>query len=117
METMEAPVKRTDKQERYRENRKQLIELSNMLRGNMPDDMGMNEALKDYYAEEGHEELNTYRQWLELGHQVRRGERALLLWGAPRKKVQTTAEDEDAKYKFWPLAYVFSNLQLTDEDE
>lgn len=113
METQEAP-KRTERQERYRENRQRLIKLSNALKTG---EQGVNEALKEFYAERGHTTLNTYRQWAELGYQVKRGEKALLLWGSPRKKEQAMPEDEDEAYKFWPLAYVFSNLQVMEVEE
>ena len=50
---------------------------------------------------------------------VRKGEKALLLWGHPKpsKQALTTANEngkteEDAENDFYPIAYVFSNMQV-----
>lgn len=78
----------------------------------------VNEGLAYYYAELGHKVLKSYRQWQEEGYQVKRGSKALLLWGSP---LRNNGKDEAQKnepeasgddYKFFPLAYVFSNLQV-----
>lgn len=65
----------------------------------------VNEGLVNLYFEQGHEELNTFHQWLKLGYSVKKGEKSLLLWGRPRKNKQ---DDSDDEYKFFPLCYVFS---------
>lgn len=104
---------KSEKKERYIKRRKALIELSKIVR--MGIDGGefdtVNEGLKAMYEEEGHEELNTYRQWQEKGFQVLKGSEALLVWGKPRKS-QQGPDDEDKEFKFWPLCYLFSNLQV-----
>ena len=75
----------------------------------------VNEGLVEMYRNEGHEEIHSFKKWLQLGKVVSKGEKALLLWGEPRKggkqekEVNATEEDE---YKFFPLAYVFSNKQV-----
>jgi hypothetical protein len=74
----------------------------------------VNEALAIHYAMQGHIELKSYRQWKKEGFQVRRGEKALLMWGEPVKATnqekQSQADKEE--FKFFPLAYVFSQKQV-----
>lgn len=74
----------------------------------------INEALIDIYRNDGHEEIHSFKKWIERGFCVRRGEKALLLWGEPRKggKQEKEAEGEEDEFKFFPLAYVFSNKQV-----
>lgn len=74
----------------------------------------VNEALVIHYATQGHTELHSFRGWLQLGKVVRKGEKALLLWGEPKQTGKQEKEEgkEDDDYKFFPLAYVFSNKQV-----
>lgn len=72
----------------------------------------INEGLANYYAEQGHTTLNSYRRWKELGYQVKKGSSALLMWGEPIKKEKGSTNNEENKEPFFPLAYVFSNLQV-----
>lgn len=79
----------------------------------------MNELLKAFYAEAGHTELKTFQQWKENGYSVKRGEKAILLWGTPKatkESRQAAAEEgkneDEAKEDFFPLAYMFSNKQV-----
>lgn len=75
----------------------------------------VNEGLANFYAEQGHTTLYSYRQWQEQGFQVRKGEKALLMWGQPKpiKKADAPLKKEgEQEEEFFPLAYVFSNLQV-----
>lgn len=74
----------------------------------------INEGLVDIYAQEGHTEINSFRGWLKKGYAVRKGEKALLLWGQPKQsqKQEQPTESEEDKTQFWPLAYVFSQKQV-----
>lgn len=76
----------------------------------------VNEGLAMYYAEQGHSTLKSYRQWKEDGYQVKRGSKALLMWGQPKtygkQEEQASKPDEEKEKEFFPLAYVFSNLQV-----
>ena len=75
----------------------------------------VNEALEEIYAQQGHTELKTYNQWKKEGYQVKKGEHALLLWGRPKAGQQEEAGQEPTdteSSKFFPLAFVFSNLQV-----
>jgi len=106
------------KSPQYIENKKLLIQLSKDLKAkDLHNELGsVNEALKAVYATEGHYEFDTYQGWKDRGKQVRRGEKALLFWGRPRKgkdKEKPIANSEDFKeYEFFPLAYLFSQKQV-----
>ena len=80
----------------------------------------VNELLRDFYAGTGHTELKTFEQWKAQGYFVRKGEKALLLWGKPtasKTAIQEATEqgksEEDADTDFYPLAYLFSKQQVT----
>lgn len=74
----------------------------------------VNTGLVQYYAELGHTTLKSYKRWKEEGFQVRKGMKALLLWGEP-KPIKTPAEPKkegEEEDTFFPVAFVFSNLQV-----
>lgn len=83
----------------------------------------INEGLATYYASLGHTTLNSYNKWKEQGFQVKKNSKALLFWGEPKPfskgveiKTPHTPPKKDAKEDddptFFPLAYLFSNLQV-----
>lgn len=76
----------------------------------------VNEGLAAMYSDEGHTQLNTFKKWLELGYVVKKGSKALLLWAQPKKyegKQEQQETTEPGKNSEWfPVAYVFSNLQV-----
>ena len=76
----------------------------------------VNEALEQLYAEQGHTTLKTYNDWKKEGFQVKKGESALLLWGRPkakqREEAKKEASEENDNSAFFPLAFLFSNLQV-----
>lgn len=74
----------------------------------------INEAITDIYREQGHTELHSFRGWLKKGFAVKKGEKALLLWGQPKESTKQEPQEspEDGKSQFWPLAYVFSQNQV-----
>ena len=71
----------------------------------------INEGLANYYREQGHIDLKSFKQWKENGFQVKKGSKALLLWGQP-KSINKNNEAEEEDEQFFPLAFVFSNLQV-----
>jgi hypothetical protein len=73
----------------------------------------VNDGLAIIYKDQGHEVLKSYRQWQQDGYQVKKGSKALLMWAQPKKlgKVEDAAAEEK-KDEFFPIAYVFSNLQV-----
>lgn len=74
----------------------------------------VNEGLRDIYAQSGHAELHTIHQWNKLGKRVKKGEKALCLWGKPKREQDNEAggNTEVDKMDFYPICYVFSNLQV-----
>ena len=113
----------TDKQILIRERRQALRDLSNELKSMAQingKEAHVNELLRDFYAGTGHTELKTFEQWKAQGYFVRKGEKALLLWGKPtasKTAIQEATEqgksEEDADTDFYPLAYLFSKQQVT----
>lgn len=76
---------------------------------------GINDALVMIYQKQGHTEIHSFKQWLSLGFVVKRGEKALLLWGQPLKAAKQEKKEVDSdkdEFSFFPLAFVFSNLQV-----
>ena len=57
----------------------------------------INEMLRAYYEKQNNiTELNTFDQWKEKGYQVKRGEKAYLFWGKPKRN-QRQELTEDAQ--------------------
>ena len=118
--TTPEPVKK--EQNAIQAKRNELKELSRQLQKQAQDHglkTSTNFLLRQWYASDGHKELKTFEQWKEAGYFVCKGEKALLLWGHPKpsKQALTTATEngkteEDAENDFYPIAYVFSNMQV-----
>lgn len=101
----------TEKQAYARARRKALKDLCNTLQA-AAKAAGMeespNELLREYYAQAGHTELKTFEEWKQAGFYIRKGEKAILLWGHPKPSRQAKEAEND----FYPLAYLFSNQQV-----
>ena len=110
------------------EKRQALRDLSNSLKATKeldptfaPDAVTVNDLLTYYYKLKGHSELKTFKEWLNVGYCVRKGETALLLWATPiarnkkeeKEKSQQTKEEEKGKEDFYPICCVFSNQQVS----
>jgi hypothetical protein len=105
----------TDEMKQKREALKERSQIAKMMVKTMPDEYSsINEALVAMYNDEGHTEIHSFRKWMEKGYIVRKGEKALLLWGEPKKalKQEKQSEGDKDEFKFWPLAYVFSQKQV-----
>lgn len=83
----------------------------------------INDAIMEtLYKDNTHREFKSYRQWKKEGYQVRKGEKAFLLWAKP-KQIQkpieegSTAEDLEEMVKYFPIAYLFSNAQVDSNEE
>lgn len=105
----------TDEMKQKRETLKQRSAIAAKLVKAQPDKFtGINDALVFMYNEEGHTEIHSFKKWMQQGYVVRKGEKALLLWGEPKKALkqekQTDADKDE--FKFFPLAYVFSQKQV-----
>lgn len=84
-------------------------------------EINVNELLAKYYEELGHSSLKSFYEWKKVGYSIKKGEKALLLWGRPKKmKVKKEGaknkEDEEKEAEFFPIAYVFSDLQVEVTD-
>jgi hypothetical protein len=68
------------------------------------------------YNPKNEREFNTFDQWRKTGKRVKKGEKAVFIWGMPRKataKVETKTEQTlEEIYKFWPICFLFSDLQV-----
>ena len=117
-----------EKLSRYKENREILKALSQQVKPLVKSGQYdfINEALIDcIYRQEGHEEFNTLPQWNKKGFKIIKGSRAFLVWGSPKEMtIETQSEpgteapdNEDEKDNFWPLCYLFSNLQVEPAQE
>lgn len=83
----------------------------------------INEGLADYYRSQGFKDLKSLPEWNTLGRLVRKGEKALLLWGSPRPRNKeqapeqpepiesTDQQQEEKRLDFYPIAYVFDITQ------
>jgi hypothetical protein len=76
--------------------------------------------LRALYLQNGHSELKTLYQWNEAGKRVKKGEKALMLWARPKKipipnqSEQTETTDTKDEMDFFPICFVFSNLQVQE---
>ena len=82
-----------------------------------------NGLLRFYYACKGYTNLKTFKEWKEAGYIVRKGEKALLIWGMPitsklekqrieQLKKQGKEKEAKAKEDFFPLCYLFAENQV-----
>ena len=94
------------KRKELKEISKNLLELKNS--GSIA---SVNEGLKTLYSEQGHAELKTFEQWERVGMHVKKGSKALYLWG--RQTAKTITEDgQEKEIKFFPLVALFSDSQV-----
>jgi hypothetical protein len=81
--------------------------------------------LEVFYKKDGHQEFNTLKQWNKLGYRVIKGSTSFTVWGAPVAKSKDTPpatntdspSTEEQKEDFWPMCYLFSNLQVKPHHE
>ena len=78
----------------------------------------VNDGLKEIYAQSGHIQLKTLQQWNRDGKRVVKGSHALCLWGAPKpidKQQEDNQDGENDPTDFYPICFVFSNLQVNEK--
>jgi hypothetical protein len=120
-------MKRKDKQneeakQRYRENRSKLIALSQIARKlkEAEEVDSVNEGLIYLYdQQQGVEcEYNTFHQWKEKGCTIIKGVHAFCVWGQPKNVKQTPeGATEEEEYEYWPICYLFSDLQVINLEQ
>ena len=112
--------------EKVQEKRNELIAMSKPLRMLVKDGRfnSINEGLKWLYQQDGHIELKNIYEWNKEGKRVKKGAKALLLWGIPKRKNKENEpsnqpkegeEQEQDGRDFYPICYVFSNLQVIEK--
>lgn len=75
----------------------------------------VNAALIGTYTSEKHTEFKSFRRWQAEGMQVKKSEKAFLLWAKPKPigKKEQAEETDEQEDEFFPVAYLFSNAQVT----
>jgi len=110
-------MNKISKKEQYKAKRSELIAMSQNIRLAIKEGIydTVNEGLKKFYEAENTdiEEFNTFNQWKEKGYTIMKGSKAFLFWGQPRNYSQVPEEGtEPEEFKYFPIAYLFSNLQV-----
>lgn len=70
--------------------------------------------IEHFYKDAQNQDFNTYKGWQDLGFQVKKGSKSFVIWGRKRKNIddKKAANEEKDQYKFFPLAFIFSNNQV-----
>lgn len=112
---------KNSRKEQYMENRKKLIGLSQVIRLAVKEGVfdTVNEGLREMYEETDEEitDFNTFNQWKEQGYTIKKGSKAFLFWGQPRKISQVPeGSNEPEEFKYWPICYLFTDTQVFKAD-
>ena len=104
------------KTSQYQEKREQLRTLSRSVKAMMEsgqlDAATVNEGLIELYKMDGHSEFKTFKQWKDAGFSITKGSKAFLVWGSPREITHPDPEQNDDEFKYFPLCYLFSDMQV-----
>lgn len=107
--------------EEQKQRRDQLKELSNSLKPlvDAGDFETLNAALVAYYKQQHPEiiEFHTFHDWKHQGATIRKGEKAFIIWGQPRKlssdqEANQTPGQEELEDTFFPICCLFANTQV-----
>lgn len=102
----------------HKERREALKELSRAVKPLVKEGQfdSVNEAVIElFYRQDGHTEFNTLWEWNRKGYRVQKGSKAFAVWATPKKlnRIEDQAKgDDDKKMDFYPICYLFSNLQV-----
>lgn len=112
---MDEVTKKIANGETFKERKKALQELSAQLQQDVKlgHIQSINEGLKVIYEDEGHEVLKSFEGWKKEGKRIKKGEKALMLWGAPRAGHNKETGEE---YSYYPVKYVFSDKQVWENE-
>ena len=75
-------------------------------------DKNVNAVLIDMYTNETHREFNTFKKWKEKGQKVKKGEKGFFVWSKKIKGTEKKEKEDDKDFKFFGIAYLFSNAQV-----
>ncbi len=86
---------------------KNLIELEG-------EDLRVNEVLIEFYKNDEHQEFENFWAWKKKGFKVKKGSKAFFVWSKKRTGTEKAKSDsdDDKEFRFFSLAYVFSNAQV-----
>ena len=68
--------------------------------------------IKTIYTDDKNQEFKSFWSWKKEGKKIKKGSKAFPIWGKPRKAEKQNEESENDSYKFFPVAYLFSNNQV-----
>jgi len=105
----------TNKLEAIKAKRKELANLSRGIKPLVAEGVydSVNEGLLDNYSDGSEITFHTFNGWKEEGFAVKKGSKAFLIWGKPRKvQITVPQEGEDEEFKYWPLCFLFSENQV-----
>jgi hypothetical protein len=76
----------------------------------------VNDFLLSLYDQQGHRDLATLQEWNRRGYSVKKGSRALVIWGRPKQlqkeEGKPQEEGEEQEGKFYPICYLFSSAMV-----
>lgn len=79
----------------------------------------INDIIAGWYREtSGATEFRTFAQWKADGYNIKKGSKAFILWSKkksvtkPGEATENNTEPTETAYEFFPIAYLFSNLQV-----
>jgi len=78
------------------------------------EEMTVNQIIVNHiYKDDQHLNFDTFKGWLKKGFAVRKGEKAFLLWGRKKQTdIKPNGEERTEELEFFPVTYVFSNVQV-----
>lgn len=78
-------------------------------------DKNINAVLVDMYTNETHKEFKTFKGWIKENKRVKKGEKGVFVWSKKLKAPdKTEGAEEDKEFKFFGIAYLFSNAQVEE---
>lgn len=110
-----------EKRNRLKELSKSLIAARDAGQYMGNEDDTVNGLLRFYYACKGYKNLKTFHEWKRAGYSIRKGEKALLVWGRPlsskEKEVEVeqdkqAIEKEQTNGNYFPICYLFAECQV-----
>jgi hypothetical protein len=77
----------------------------------------VNGGLIELYSNKEHKEFDTFHGWKKRGFKIKKGSKCFFVWTKPiksknKKENQKEEKEEVKEYKFFKMAYLFSNAQV-----